>query len=202
MLRINLVGRARRARRTIPCNPPYLIRLVRPHDPRRKKIVAYKPLQKRKMARVTSRRRLQQFVKRTRPQHLRAQLLARLGETWNIRQVFTACAYRIKFFATLLGFALRDLGFRTRVKRRVRAHIDFHRGPGTRLCKQLGQIPRVCAIQRICDSARRKIRRLAGGHQIVRLFAKRRCAMFARGLRRLFRLLCRAPIFGKDTFGV
>ena len=137
-----------------PHNPPHLIRLVRPHDPRRKKIVAYKPLQKRKMARVTSRRRLQQFVKRTRPQHLRAQLLARLGETGNIRQVFTACAYRIKFFATLLGFALRDFGFRTRVKRRVRARIDFRRGPGTRLCKQLSQIPRVRAIQRICDSAR------------------------------------------------
>ena len=146
VLRINLVGRARRARRTIPCNPPYLIRLVRPHDPRRKKIVAYKPLQKRKMARVASRRRLQQFVKRTRPQHLRAQFFARLGEAGNIRQVFTTCAYRIKFFAAFLGFALRDLGFCAGLKRRVRAHIDFRRGPDARLCKQLGQIPRIRAI--------------------------------------------------------
>ena len=175
---VDLVGRARRARRTLPRNPPHLIGLVRTHDPRREKLVAGKPLEEREMTRIASARWLKELIHRTRIQHLCANLRARLIETRHIRKILAACADRIKFTAARLGFAVRTLQFGPRLKRCVGACIDLRRGPGTRFRKQPGQVLRVCSIQCIDYFACRNIRRLAGCGQCIRVLPQYRRAMF------------------------
>ena len=139
-LMVDLVGRARRARRTLPRNPPHLVGFVRTHDPRREKLVAGKPLEEREMTRIASARWLKELIHRTRIQHLCANLRARLIETRHIRKILAALADRIKLSATRLGFAVRALQFGPRLKHSVGSDGNLSRRTTAHFGEQFAKI--------------------------------------------------------------